>query len=89
MKAMMPQQIRIRERNQITLPATITNAAKLSPNDALEVSFTNGVITLVPVSTQAKRRSILDYVGSAKGVWGKTAEEVDALIRSERDSWER
>ena len=38
-------QIRIRERNQITLPATIAVAASLSPNDILEVSFANGVIT--------------------------------------------
>ena len=84
----MPQ-VRIRERNQITLPATITSAAKLSPNDALEVNFINGVITLVPVLIQTKRRSIMDYVGSGKGIWGKTAEEIDAHIRSERDSWER
>ena len=84
----MPQ-IRIRERNQITLPANIAVAASLSPNDALEVSFANGVITLIPVSPHSKRRSITDYVGSAKGLWGTTGAEIDALLRAERDSWER
>lgn len=82
-------QIRIRERNQITLPASIAVAANLSPNDALEVSFANGVITLIPVNGHNKRRSITDYVGSAKGLWGTTGAEIDALLRDERNSWER
>ncbi len=82
-------QIRMRERNQITLPANIAIAASLSPNDALEVSFANGVITLIPVTTHPKRRSISDYVGSAKGTWGATGAEIDAQLRDERDSWER
>ena len=82
-------QIRIRERNQITLPANIAVAASLSPNDALEVSFANGVITLIPVNPHIKRRSITDYVGSAKGLWGTTGTEIDAQLRDERDSWER
>jgi hypothetical protein len=33
--------------------------------------------------------SIMKYVGITKGLYGKTAEEVDAYIRQERDSWER
>ena len=47
-------QIRIRERNQITLPANIVIAASLSPNDTLEVSFANGIITLIPVNPHNK-----------------------------------
>ena len=82
-------QIRIRERNQITLPAHIAAAASLSPNDALEVSFANGVITLIPVNANNKRRSIIDYVGSAKGLWGTTGAEIDAQLCDERDSGER
>ena len=82
-------QVRIRERNQITLPANIVIAASLSPNDTLEVSFANGIITLIPVNPHNKRRSITDYVGSAKGLWGTTGAEIDAQLRDERDSWER
>lgn len=84
----MPQ-IRIRGRNQITLPAAIATAANLHPDDTLDVNFVNGVITLIPVANDKARRSIMDYVGSAKGMWGKTKEEIDAYIRNERDSWER
>ena len=84
----MPQ-IRIRDRNQITLPSMIATAANLHVDDTLDVSFVNGVITLIPTSKNAARRSIMDYVGSAKGVWGATGVEIDAHIRDERDSWER
>ena len=82
-------QIRIRERNQITLPANIVIAASLSPNNTLEVSFANGIITLIPVNPHNTRRSITDYVGSAKGLWGTTGAGIDAQLRDERDSWER
>ena len=82
-------QIRIRERNQITLPANIVIAASLSPNDTPEVSFANGIITLIPVNPHNKRRSITDYVGSAKGLWGTTGAEIDAQLRDDRASWER
>jgi len=84
----MPQ-IRIRDRNQITLPSMIATAANLHVDDTLDVNFVNRVITLIPVSKKAVRRSIMDYVGSAKGVWGATGGEIDAHIRDERNSWER
>jgi antitoxin component of MazEF toxin-antitoxin module len=84
----MPQ-IRMRDRNQITLPAAITTAANLHPDDTLDVNFVNGVITLIPVAKKATRRSIMDYVGSANGIWGNTGAEIDADLRNERDSWER
>jgi antitoxin component of MazEF toxin-antitoxin module len=84
----MPQ-IRIRDRNQITLPSAIATAANLHADDTLDVNFVNGIITLVPVVKDKTRRSIMDYVGSANGMWGKTKEEIDAHIRNERDSWER
>ena len=84
----MPQ-IRMRDRNQITLPSMIATAANLHVDDTLDVSFVNGVITLIPTSKNAARRSIMDYVGSAKGVWGASGAEIDAHIRDERESWER
>jgi len=39
------QQVRSRERNQITLPASIAAAANLRVDDVLEVDVVNGVIT--------------------------------------------
>jgi len=83
------QQVRIRERNQITLPASITAAANLRVDDVLEVGLVNGVITLVPQNRQASRLSMRDLTGIAAGAFGKTHQEIDAYIASERDSWER
>jgi antitoxin component of MazEF toxin-antitoxin module len=82
-------QIRLRDRNQLTLPAAIAAAANLSIDDALEVNLVNGVITLVPVAAMSQRQSIMDFVGMGQGVWGKSKKEVVANIRAERDSWER
>ena len=45
---------RMRERNQLTLPSSITAAAGIRPNDSLEINYTNGVITIVPVTPQKK-----------------------------------
>ena len=82
-------QIRMRERNQITIPMAISDAAGLQPNDTLDVTYINGVITIVPVSKKTKKLSFMDLVGSAEGIWGKTDEEIEQNIRDERDSWER
>lgn len=84
----MPQ-VRMRERNQLTIPMAITQAAGIEPNDALEVTYVNGVIIIVPVVKTVKKFSIKDFVGSAHGTWGKTDEEINHFIRNERDSWER
>ena len=84
----MPR-VRMRERNQLTIPKAITEAAGLQPNDALDVTYVNGVIIIVPVRKAAKKFSIKEFVGSAKGIYGKTAEDIDQYILNERDSWER
>ncbi len=79
--------IRIREKNQITLPASIVREAGLQPNDTVNVEYRNGVISLVPQGKARKRGTIDDYVGAAKNCWGATAEEVNAHFREERDAW--
>ena len=84
----MPQ-VRIRDRNQLTIPMSITQAAGLAPNDTLDVNYINGVITLIPVGGKVKKLSFLDFVGSAKGTWGKSDEAINKTIRNARDSWER
>lgn len=82
-------QVRVRERNQITLPTAIARAANVSANDLLDVEFVNGVITLAAPPQINKRRSILDFVGIAPGMWGKNKDEIADSIRDERESWER
>ena len=43
-------QIRMLDRNQITLPSMIATAANLQVDDTLDVNFVDGVITLIPTS---------------------------------------
>ena len=81
--------IQLRDRRQITLPSDVVAAAQLQVNDALEVSYVNGVIQLIPLKARKKPVDVRKYLGAARGVYGNTAEEIETYIRNERDSWER
>ncbi|NTU96606.1 MAG: AbrB/MazE/SpoVT family DNA-binding domain-containing protein [Chlorobiaceae bacterium] len=81
--------IRVRKKNQITIPLRIAEQAGIKPDDILEISSSAGIVTLVPVGRKGKKRSALDYAGIARGVWGDTAEEIEMELKKDRDSWER
>lgn len=84
----MPQ-VTLRDKHQITLPASIVRAARLAPNDVLSVEYVNGKITLSSAATKAgKRPSLMDYAGITEGLYGQSAEEVHAYLAKERQSWE-
>lgn len=42
------QKIRVRQKNQITIPLLIAEEADIKPDDVLEITYMNGVVTLVP-----------------------------------------
>lgn len=84
----MPQ-VKIREKNQITLPISIVKAAHLHPNDTLEAEYENGVIRLVITPQPTKKKSLMSYAGSLDGLYGKNDNEVTTYIHNERESWER
>jgi bifunctional DNA-binding transcriptional regulator/antitoxin component of YhaV-PrlF toxin-antitoxin module len=88
MESIMPE-VRVREKRQITLPASVSRAANLDTNDILNVTYRNGVISLVVKKTEKKRGSLMALMGSAKGLYGNTAAETDAYLINERASWER
>jgi antitoxin component of MazEF toxin-antitoxin module len=81
--------VHLRDRRQITLPPDVVAAADLQVNDALEVSYVNGVIQLVPQKARKKPADLSRYLGALRHVYGSSTEEIDASIRAERDSWER
>lgn len=81
--------VQLRDRRQITLPSEVVAAAALQVNDALEVSYVNGVIQLVPLKAKKKPVDMRKYIGLLKGMYGNTTEEMNAYVRNERDSWER
>jgi len=81
--------VRVRPKHQITLPTAIINQAGLHPNDLLEASYVNGVITLVPKGRPMGSDDLMAYAGIAEGLYGKTREEIDENIRQMHDEWER
>ena len=80
--------ISLRDRRQITLPAEVVSAAGLQTNDTLEVSVVNGIIQLVPVAgANRSRRNMRRFLGATAGLYGQSAEDADAYVRQQRDSW--
>jgi bifunctional DNA-binding transcriptional regulator/antitoxin component of YhaV-PrlF toxin-antitoxin module len=81
--------ITVRQRNQVTIPKAIAEAAGLTEGTVCDLHYENGVITIKVPWHREPGDSILKYAGIARGVWGETPEEVDRTIRELRDSWDR
>jgi bifunctional DNA-binding transcriptional regulator/antitoxin component of YhaV-PrlF toxin-antitoxin module len=82
--------VRVRDKHQITLPASVVRAANVGVNDVLEVSCKDGAIVLsAPRVKEKKRPCLMDLAGSTKGLYGNTTEERQAWLAGERKSWER
>jgi AbrB family looped-hinge helix DNA binding protein len=81
--------VRVRNKNQITIPARIAETANIKPDDLLEITTKNGVITLIPATRAQKQQSALSYAGIARGLWGETTDEIEAELNKSRNSWER
>ncbi|WP_297475874.1 hypothetical protein [Ferrovum sp.] len=80
-------QVRVRLKHQITIPTRIAEAAHIKPN--VEVTYANGIVTLVPVNRKVRKESAMAYAGIARGLWGQTTAEIEADLNVSRDSWER
>ena len=61
----------------------------LSEGQELEVEFSVLPKTPRELSRAEKKELIQRMSGSMKGTWGSTVEEIDAYIKSERQSWDR
>ena len=81
--------ITVRQRNQVTIPKAIAEAAGITEGTVCDLHYENGVITIKVPWHREPGDSILKYAGIARGVWGETPEEVDRTIRELRDSWDR
>ncbi len=85
----MPE-IRMRTKHQVTLPASIVREANLQTDDRLMVTLVNGNILISPKRAQPQlTQSVLAFAGVGRGVWGQTADEVEARVRLLRNEWER
>lgn len=75
----------VRLKNQITLPAEVVARLGIEPGDHLLFSLLEGE-ALPYVEMRPLRRS---YAGIAKGLYGKSDEDVDRYVREERESWKK
>jgi AbrB family looped-hinge helix DNA binding protein len=82
-------QVRVRNKNQITIPVRIAESANIKPDDLLEITAKNGVITLRPATKAQNRQSALSYAGIGRGTWGETTDEIEAELKESRESWDR
>lgn len=69
---------RLRDRNQLTIPDTIVQAAGIGPGVTFVVET-----TLNDPDTLVLRRVRTTYAGALRGVYGQPSEYLDR----ERDSW--
>ena len=61
----------------------------LPEGQVLEIEFRVPLKAPHELSRKEKKELIQKMSGSMKGTWGNTAEEIDAYIESERQSWDR
>lgn len=78
-------------KGQLTIPDSILQQWGVEPNDQLELSFQNGIVTLVPVKRQQKSgcNSLMEFAGIGAGCWGETSDEMNDSLRELRGSWGR
>ena len=76
-------EIKLRERNQLTLPDRVAERVGAKPGDRL-------LLTMDPSEPGIMRLKRLpdSYAGIADGVYGNTSEERAAYLAEERASWE-
>ena len=85
----MPE-IRMRAKNQFTLPASLVRESGIEVDDKLSVALINGSIVITPMGPKHQGlNDIMAFAGIAKGVWGDNPEEVEQTIQGDRATWER
>jgi len=78
---------RISAKNQITLPVAVMRAMGLKPGDELQMLVLGN---LVRARKRLHGRELIDHLyGSANLPDWRTAEDIEAYVQRERDSWDR
>ena len=80
----------IKEKYQVTIPASLRKKVDLHPGDYLEASLCRGGILLRPKRVEdisEKRSSILDFFHESRPST-RSREEIDAALEVERSSWD-
>ncbi len=74
--------VRLRAKNQLTLPDAVARAVDAHPGDRLRIWVEqDGTIGI--------RKTGASLAGAFPGMWGNTSEEIAAHLNELRDEWER
>jgi antitoxin component of MazEF toxin-antitoxin module len=85
----MPE-IRMRSKNQFTLPASVVRESGIQIDDKLSVMCVNGSIVITPLANKKHGvDGVMGFAGIAQGVWGDSPEEVEQTLRNDRATWQR
>jgi bifunctional DNA-binding transcriptional regulator/antitoxin component of YhaV-PrlF toxin-antitoxin module len=76
------QSVRLRAKNQLTLPEHVVRALGVKPGDRL-------LLVVDGPDRFTIRRSSESAYGMFRGTWGSTPEAIDAHLQELRDEWER
>ena len=88
--------VRLKDKGQITIPASIREELNAQLGDFFAVSVHEGEIVLKPQSLAPQQQDAVapekkpapsSWFGSVKGVYA-SVEEIDAYIKAERSQWE-
>ncbi len=81
--------VKVKQKCQITIPATVRREVGISEGDTLEARAENGKIILEPQTIQPRKKkktNLLEMIGAGKHCRSfKTQKEVNIHIRSLRD----
>jgi bifunctional DNA-binding transcriptional regulator/antitoxin component of YhaV-PrlF toxin-antitoxin module len=80
--ALEPESARLRQRNQLTLPASVAARLDVKPGDRFLV-VVDGPDTIRLVRIRES------YAGALAGLWGATPAEMAGWLHTERASWSR
>jgi bifunctional DNA-binding transcriptional regulator/antitoxin component of YhaV-PrlF toxin-antitoxin module len=84
------QTVRVRDKHQITLPMAIVRAAHIRENDRLSVDYKNGaIIFIAETKASIQKKSIMEYAGCSKDLYGQNPDELHAYLRNEQATWDR
>ncbi len=89
--------VKLKEKGQVTIPASVREQISAHKGDVFEVAVANGNIVLKPLDvvarkqkSPAKRKSgvdICNWIGAGKGLF-QSPEEAAEFIARERASWD-
>ncbi|MGV6851623.1 MAG: AbrB/MazE/SpoVT family DNA-binding domain-containing protein [bacterium] len=83
--------VTLRPKGQLTIPVNILQQWNIKPYEQLEVSFQNGIVTMMPAKRkeQSRKSNLKAFAGIGQGCWGDTPEAVQDSIHNLRNSWTR